>query len=288
MATPYGINYLIISDDKKMNRLLGVMLALIHHQNGAEVYSTFRIPFVRHIKPADVFTKPELLRKHSMVFIDDIAGIDDEVGDAAFATLRENCVTFMLSANDQDEVPDSIKYEIDTLAHPQPYMPKDGKYPNWCFLSVNLIGPRPFKDKRKAGITSGEIRKVNKWMPPHFIYEAGKALGMPLSHGIAVADHATITDDIKERLAFSTDKVKIDGNLETQFLRDLIPLLRSEWNPDGDRVHWTEVASQAQAFGSDINDNAIGELCKRLFGIDRQGQVRVADIRSMFNFHKES
>ena len=292
-------NYLISGDKGVGKTMLAAMLAMLNYSQGMEVFSTASFLFGHRIEAMDVFTMAESLPKNCVVFVDEAHSVADRYAENStrnrtlansIALLRKNGVRLIFASVHEHAVAMSIKSEIDTLVYPAIYH-GNGKYPDWCYVYVNLIGPQPFRGRREAdnwGIQryGGEVKKTSLVMPPHLLYAAGKVIDTWAKPDIAAGIMIT-AKDVRERLVDNDDKPIIDGDLETQFLRELIPVIRSGWNPETARVPWSMIASQVQSHGSKLDDATIRELCKRLFAVDNNGRVRPKDIFSRFNIKKQ-
>ena len=301
LKRPYDhCNYLISGDKGIGKSAIAAMLAMINYSQGMEVFSTASFLFGHRIDAMDVFTMAESLPKNCVVFVDEAHSVADRYSENAsrnrtlassIALLRKNGVRLIFASVHEHAVAMTIKSEIDTLVYPATYTPANPKYPEFCYVYVNLIGPQPFRGRREAdnwGIQrfGGEVRKETKVMPPHLIYEACKVLDTWAKPDIA-AGIMTTADDIRKRLEKNDDNPLVDKELEQKFLRDLIPAIQRGWRPDV-QVPWLTVASQAQQHGCEFDDKTIRTLCKRLFAMNANGMVNPKNIFQHFNFTQEA
>ena len=299
LKRPYDhCNYLISGDKGIGKSAVAAMLSMLNYAQGMEVFSTASFLFGQRIDAMDVFTMAESLPTNCVVFVDEAHSVADRYSENAsrnrtlassIALLRKNGVRLIFASVHEHAVAMTIKSEIDTLVYPTIYTPANPKYPSYCYVYLNLIGPQPFRGRREAdnwGIQrfGGDVRLQRKVMPPHLIYEACKVMDTWAKADIA-AGLMTTAADIRERLEKNDDKPLFDKELEQKFLADLIPAIRGGWRPET-RVPWDTVASQVQQYGSEFDDATVRKLCKRLFAMDGQGMIKPQNIFDKFNIQK--
>ena len=68
------------------------------------------------------------------------------------------------------------------------------------------------------------------------------------------------------------------AEIDDQLLHVLTRVIRQGWNPETDRVHWSEIQKQIEKQVGHLQFSSIKRACGRLFGVDDKGLIRPSDV----------